>query len=124
MAQKKRRAGTSRTDVGNPKMGPEELQEHLKLKTRARRIPDKKKLNDRRACRNTRRALPASAVVLLCRHQRRRYSPRMLTLEGSDPSMSSSDASERAATAHHMAVTSRSSAATESTARRSSTVTA
>ncbi|MDN5582759.1 MAG: hypothetical protein L0G55_09340 [Corynebacterium sp.] len=44
-------------------MDPEQLQEHLKLRTRARRIPDKKKQNERRACRNTRRALPASVTA-------------------------------------------------------------
>lgn len=38
-------------------MSPEELQQHLLLKTRARTIPDKKKQNDRRACRNSRQAL-------------------------------------------------------------------
>lgn len=38
-------------------MSPEQLQQHLLLKTRARTIPDKKKQNDRRACRNSRQAL-------------------------------------------------------------------
>lgn len=33
------------------KMSPERLQEHLKLKNRARRIPDKKKEHSKRACR-------------------------------------------------------------------------
>ncbi len=42
------------------KMTPERLQEHLILKSRARRIPDKKKENNRRACRDARRALPHS----------------------------------------------------------------
>lgn len=53
------------SDHANWKMSPEQLQEHLKLRTRARRIPDKKKQYDRRACRNTRRALPACRDRLL-----------------------------------------------------------
>ena len=38
------------------KMSPERLQEHLKLRSRASRIPDKKKEQSKKACRNTRRA--------------------------------------------------------------------
>lgn len=39
------------------KMNPERLQEHLQLKNRARQIPDKKKQQNKRACRdNSRRA--------------------------------------------------------------------
>ncbi|KQB86443.1 hypothetical protein Clow_01366 [Corynebacterium lowii] len=33
------------------KMNPQRLEEHLKLKNRARRIPDKKKQANKRACR-------------------------------------------------------------------------
>lgn len=33
------------------KMNPEQLQEHLVLRARATRIPDKKKLNSKKACR-------------------------------------------------------------------------
>ena len=41
------------------KMNPERLQEHLQLRNRARQIPDKKKQNNKRACRNnSRRVLP------------------------------------------------------------------
>ena len=40
------------------KMSPERLQEHLKLRSRASRIPDKKKEQSKKACRNTRRAFP------------------------------------------------------------------
>lgn len=53
------------SDRSTWKMSPEQLQEHLKLRTRARRIPDKKKQHDRRACRNTRRAFPACRDRLL-----------------------------------------------------------
>ena len=42
------------------KMSPERLQEHLKLRSRASRIPDKKKEQSKKACRNTRRAFPLS----------------------------------------------------------------
>lgn len=37
------------------KMSPERLQEHLQLKNRARQIPDKKKQNNKRACREVSR---------------------------------------------------------------------
>ena len=40
------------------KMSPERLQEHLKLRSRASRIPDKKKEQSKTACRNSRRAFP------------------------------------------------------------------
>ena len=40
------------------KMSPERLQEHLKLRSRASRIPDKKKEQSKKACRNSRRAFP------------------------------------------------------------------
>ena len=40
------------------KMSPERLQEHLKLRSRASRIPDKKKEQSKKACRNPRRAFP------------------------------------------------------------------
>ena len=42
------------------KMSPERLQEHLKLRSRAARIPDKKKEQSKKACRNTRRAFGLS----------------------------------------------------------------
>lgn len=42
------------------KMSPERLQEHLKLRSRASRMPDKKKEQSKKACRNTRRAFPHS----------------------------------------------------------------
>lgn len=45
------------------KMSPERLQEHLQLKNRARQIPDKKKQQNKRACRdNSRRASRNSGV--------------------------------------------------------------
>ena len=37
-------------------MDSERLQEHLKLRARAGRLPDKKKENAKKACRNTRQA--------------------------------------------------------------------
>ena len=40
------------------KMSPERLQEHLKLRSRASRIPDKKKEQSKKACRSSRRAFP------------------------------------------------------------------
>jgi hypothetical protein len=46
-------------------MTPEQLQQHLLLKTRARTVPDKKKQNDRRACRNSRQALRGTGVLCL-----------------------------------------------------------
>jgi hypothetical protein len=46
-------------------MDPEQLQQHLLLKNRARMIPDKKKQHDRRACRNTRQAFRPSTGSLL-----------------------------------------------------------
>ena len=49
------------------KMSPERLQEHLKLRSRASRIPDKKKEQSKKACRNTRRAFrPKRQNVLFC----------------------------------------------------------
>lgn len=44
------------------KMSPERLEEHLKLRSRARRIPDKKKQQAKKACRNTRQAFGHSGV--------------------------------------------------------------
>jgi len=44
------------------KMSPERLQEHLKLRSRASRIPDKKKEQSKKACRNSRRAFPLSGA--------------------------------------------------------------
>ncbi|WP_241828350.1 hypothetical protein [Corynebacterium glutamicum] len=45
------------------KMSPERLQEHLQLKNRARQIPDKKKQQNKRACRDySRRASRISGV--------------------------------------------------------------
>ena len=47
------------------KMSPERLQEHLQLKNRARQIPDKKKQQNKRACRdNSRRASRISGVAV------------------------------------------------------------
>ncbi|BAU95696.1 hypothetical protein N24_1434 [Corynebacterium suranareeae] len=47
------------------KMNPERLQEHLQLKNRARQIPDKKKQQNKRACRdNSRRASRISGVAV------------------------------------------------------------
>ena len=40
------------------KMSPERLQEHLKLRSRASRVPDKKKEQSKKACRTSRRAFP------------------------------------------------------------------
>lgn len=72
LAQKKRgRARTRSTSTvgetrpGTWKMDPEQLQQHLLLKNRARMIPDKKKQHDRRACRNTRQAFRPSTAILL-----------------------------------------------------------
>ena len=52
MAQRKKK----RADRSMWKMSPERLEEHLKLRSRATRIPDKKKEQSRKACRNTRQA--------------------------------------------------------------------
>lgn len=52
MAQRKKK----RADRSMWKMSPERLEEHLKLRSRASRIPDKKKEQSKKACRNTRRA--------------------------------------------------------------------
>jgi hypothetical protein len=72
LAQKKRGRTRTRststageTRPGTWKMDPEQLQQHLLLKNRARMIPDKKKQHDRRACRNTRQALRPSRRILL-----------------------------------------------------------
>ena len=46
------------------KMSPERLQEHLKLRSRASRIPDKKKEQSKKACRNSRRAFPLSLSLI------------------------------------------------------------
>ena len=54
MAQRKKK----RADRSMWKMSPERLEEHLKLRSRATRIPDKKKQQAKKACRNTRRAFP------------------------------------------------------------------
>lgn len=45
------------------KMSPERLQEHLKLRSRASRIPDKKKEQSKKACRNS----PAGLSAFRCR---------------------------------------------------------
>lgn len=48
------------------KMTPDQLQEHLILKNRARQFTDKKKQDNKRACRDfSRRALPLSPVPAL-----------------------------------------------------------
>ena len=52
MAQRKKK----RADRRMWKMSPERLEEHLKLRSRATRIPDKKKQQAKKACRNTRQA--------------------------------------------------------------------
>lgn len=52
MAQRKK----ERADRSMWKMSPERLEEHLKLRNRATRIPDKKKQQSKKACRNTRQA--------------------------------------------------------------------
>ena len=56
MAQRKKK----RADRRMWKMSPERLEEHLKLRSRATRIPDKKKEQSKKACRNTRRAFGLS----------------------------------------------------------------
>lgn len=56
MAQRKKK----RADRRMWKMTPERLEEHLKLRSRATRIPDKKKEQSKKACRNTRRAFGLS----------------------------------------------------------------
>ncbi|HCT9180685.1 TPA: hypothetical protein OUB66_001538 [Corynebacterium aurimucosum] len=56
MAQRKKK----RADRSMWKMSPERLEEHLKLRSRATRIPDKKKEQSRKACRNTRQAFGLS----------------------------------------------------------------
>ncbi|OFT58803.1 hypothetical protein [Corynebacterium sp. HMSC05E07] len=53
MAQRKKK---KRADRSMWKMSPERLEEHLKLRSRATRIPDKKKEQSKKACRNTRQA--------------------------------------------------------------------
>ncbi|MCG7230160.1 hypothetical protein [Corynebacterium minutissimum] len=53
MAKRKR---SKRADRSMWKMSPERLEEHLKLRNRATQIPDKKKQQAKKACRNTRRA--------------------------------------------------------------------
>ena len=58
MAQRKKK----RADRSMWKMSPERLEEHLKLRSRATRIPDKKKEQSRKACRNTRQAFGLSGV--------------------------------------------------------------
>ena len=52
MAQRKKK----RADRSMWKMSPERLEEHLKLRSRSTRIPDKKKQQAKKACRNTRQA--------------------------------------------------------------------
>ncbi len=53
------------------KMNPEQLQEHLKLKNRARQFKDKKKHNSKRACRDfSQRALPLSVSPFYRREDR------------------------------------------------------
>lgn len=57
MAQrKKRKRAPGAADRSMWKMSPERLEEHLKLRSRATRIPDKKKQQAKKACRNTRQA--------------------------------------------------------------------
>ena len=58
MAQRKKYTKPGHADRSMWKMSPERLQEHLKLRSRATRIPDKKKQQAKKACRNTRRAFP------------------------------------------------------------------
>ena len=61
MAQrKKRKRAPGAADRSMWKMSPERLEEHLKLRSRATRIPDKKKQQAKKACRNTRRAFGLS----------------------------------------------------------------
>lgn len=56
MAKRKKK----RADRSMWKMSPERLEEHLKLRNRATQIPDKKKQQAKKACRNTRRAFGLS----------------------------------------------------------------
>lgn len=49
-------AKTNASDRSIWKMNSEQLQEHLKLQRRARRIPDKKKQLNKKACRGKRQA--------------------------------------------------------------------
>lgn len=60
MAQRKKYTKPGHADRSMWKMSPERLQEHLKLRSRATRIPDKKKQQAKKACRNTRRAFGLS----------------------------------------------------------------
>lgn len=59
MVQRKKK----RADRSMWKMSPERLEEHLKLRSRATRIPDKKKEQSRKACRNNRQAFGLSLAV-------------------------------------------------------------
>ena len=57
MAQRKKRTrAPGAADRSMWKMSPERLEEHLKLRSRATRSPDKKKQQAKKACRNTRQA--------------------------------------------------------------------
>lgn len=49
-------ANTNASDRSIWKMNPDQLQEHLKLRNRASRIPDKKKQQNKKACRGKRQA--------------------------------------------------------------------
>ena len=49
-ARKRRRKRNQDWDPSLFAMSPERLEEHLKLRTRARRIPDKKKQANKMAC--------------------------------------------------------------------------
>ena len=60
MAQRKKYTKPGHADRSMWKMSPERLEEHLKLRSRATRIPDKKKQQSKKACRNTRRAFGLS----------------------------------------------------------------
>ena len=52
-ARKRRRKRNQDWDPSLFAMSPERLEEHLKLRTRARRIPDKKKQANKMACRRS-----------------------------------------------------------------------
>ena len=52
-ARKRRRKHNQDWDPSLFAMSPERLEEHLKLRTRARRIPDKKKQANKMACRRS-----------------------------------------------------------------------
>lgn len=66
MPRKHKQAQRHKRDRTMWAMSPERLEQHLQLRKRAARIPDKKKQADKKACRNTnRRAFGLSNLEVL-----------------------------------------------------------